>query len=697
MSGIETFRFETFDTGLDTTSARGKAPAGSSQVLINLRPLYDGRLTLVNDHATKVSLNGRFGATWPIVDTGVRRFTRYILNTTSTGNLRYLIFTNRPGTIAGPPVTYFYGIALYNEGSGATLDLSASYSLVTTSRFNDDVTPYYILDDVKFATFGKILIFAFPGIGLVNWYGRTTGGAPYLYYNGIGTPYLNATIVVTGTAGNVNVPGTAPIQYIEYKYTFVNADGVEGNPSPASAKVVPSNKQVTITVTSTVTVESGGVSSNGKAVACNIYRRGADITDNWYRVGTLDITGGLPATFTDNLADIDVSTIQISNNRFVAPAYLDMVLYHNRRLFAASSYGYTPIAGGPTALTTRLYFSGLDAPEWWGQLLDNDIEGQYGGFLDLPGLADDSILTLATTGNILIIGRKNSVYAFYGNSYNNFSISLRANIGVINRRCMCSGHNRVFFWGSNRRIYEVTDTSIEWVSKAIQKDLDALQMITGGDDDIQNAYMRYFDGQIYLFLSNFTTSANPLAAVYVLDLTTMGWRQETDLQCYDALVTSSFSTSIGQTFGTAHTVASEEMLFTNAFTLKLAYAQAIGNAGKLAKYVTQDVALLGPAGFSDIRASRIQMEGVYTEGSSVADPNLPTALLRKSGIDEKYVLTQANEKDTGYSALTQLIFDLRPLYLTDRSIAMGITGKFKALEIQRARMAINQEREVRFE
>lgn len=686
---IHDFTFDGFNTGLDTSSARGRKSPTSAKSLVNLRLRYDGTLIIVNNHEQQVDFND---VTWAIPDGFVRRLTRYFVLNDNGDSKRFIVFTPRPSLISG--TTYYYEPYAYSEADGTVTSLG-SIQAIMAADIQDDAVPYYILDDVQFALFYNTLIMAIPTVGLLVWYGDVSSG---LDICGMNTPYSSPTINVTGTTGNVTINTTSPIQYIQWKYTFVSKNGIEGNPSPASSQVSGfTNKQVEVKIPdSLLTAESAGLSACSKCTTANIYRRGAGIRDNWYKVGSVSVTSGSVGgfyVFTDNTADIDVSTTQISNNRFMSPTYLDLVLYHNRRLYGVSSYGLIDDTDDIKNTSTTLFFSGLDKPECWGKLLDNDTAGLYGGSMSLPGLMDDGIIGLATTGNVLIVGRKKTVYAIYGNRFDNFNISQRATTGLISRRCITSGNNQVFFWGSNRRIYRVLDNGIEWISSLIQKDLDALDL----NNDVVNAYMRYFDNQLYLFFKD-ETAANPNGYAYVFDLISNSWRKESDMLSVDACVSTSFDQSLGQTFGTNHTMSEEQMLFVNseAQFVYLAYQEAIGESGKFAEYISPETAIQGHAGFCDITPFIAQMEGNLIKGSAVSAPDLPSAVLAKENGDELYVIDTTEIENTGYDDTSQILYNFRPLYLQSKTVGVGITGVFKYLEIMRARMSLEAEREGRY-
>lgn len=137
---------------------------------------------------------------------------------------------------------------------------------------------------------------------------------------GVDPPTTAATGAATATAGLPNG------DYL-LKYTYVNADGVESNPSPASATVTTGLKQTTWTVTADTTPYNTTVKRRLYRTVDDgsIYKYLAEIDDN------------TTTTYTDNTADTALGSLMLDNNN-MPPANCTLVYEFNAYVFYVDRY-----------------------------------------------------------------------------------------------------------------------------------------------------------------------------------------------------------------------------------------------------------------------------------------------------------------------------------------------------------------------
>ena len=108
------------------------------------------------------------------------------------------------------------------------------------------------------------------------------------------------TVAPSGVAGDSGNPNGA----YKLMVTYVNADGVESNPSPASATVTVTSKKITWTIPTD--------SSTGNTTAKRrLYRTAAGGAVYKYLAEVADNT---TATYTDNTADVALGSLMLDNN-----------------------------------------------------------------------------------------------------------------------------------------------------------------------------------------------------------------------------------------------------------------------------------------------------------------------------------------------------------------------------------------------
>lgn len=137
---------------------------------------------------------------------------------------------------------------------------------------------------------------------------------------GVDPPTTAATGAATATAGLPNG------DYL-LKYTYVNADGVESNPSPASATVTTGLKQITWTVTADTTPYN-------TTVKRRLYRT---VDDGSVYKFLAEIDDNTTTTYTDNTADTALGSLMLDNNN-MPPANCTLVYEFNAYVFYVDRY-----------------------------------------------------------------------------------------------------------------------------------------------------------------------------------------------------------------------------------------------------------------------------------------------------------------------------------------------------------------------
>lgn len=317
-------------------------------------------------------------------------------------------------------------------------------------------------------------------------------------------PPASTPIPTTSNSGVLDTTGKT-IPYFEWRLTYYTVTNIESNPADSTGKISGIVlKKAEFTIPNPNTAFGRLLIAKGF-----IYRRGGS-SSSWIRVGEVvfedpDTPGyATSETFIDNTTELDLGSTIMPTNNYKPPTGLDVIYIHKNRMFAASSRGF-----GTSETPTRLWVSGLNQLEVFG-VLDSGSATE-GGYITLPGGDDDCIKTLCSTGSILIIGRRRSIYALFGSSLSNFALSPRSlNIGVASRDGMCRGYNEVYFLGTDRRVYRVAESDPEWISQNIQEELDSLYI-----DNIYNAKLRFADGSLFM---SFSGSFLGVSSCYKLSL-----------------------------------------------------------------------------------------------------------------------------------------------------------------------------------
>lgn len=455
---IDTQELRVFTGGQNTSAADGILPKEKARLMRGVVTDRLGKLRVTPGNTLLFTPSGG----------GLVSLTRYV-----NASLKRLIWSN--------------GTDVFSQVEGAALSPTDIGDTSGTTQFTQS---------------NDILIWTKAGDRPQIWRGSGTA-----YSAGLDAPGSGPT-AVDGGAGVLNSVNK-PIDVYDWVYTFVDANGVESAPSIASSVLQLNNKQATLAALR-------GSAWSSRVTKVNWYRRGGLLTDYYYvaQSSVIADTGIYPntgASLTDNTRDIDVSTTIVPRYNARPPSGTDIITVHNERAW----YGFTSGASG-----LKVYFSALSNPEIAGN--SQDALASDGGYLTLPGALDDTPLCFASTGSLLVIGRKRSIYALYGNDFNNFALSQRANIGIISGKALVRAVNAVYFMGSDRRVYALTDNSLEWVSEDIQSNLDALTQAQA-----ESAVLAYCDNKLAL---SFNSTAPDSTYILWLPLgqrdTVSGWTEE---------------------------------------------------------------------------------------------------------------------------------------------------------------------------
>lgn len=444
--------FADFTGGMDSTADKGLIPPDRGRVFNGIEPLPEGGFIV-----TKIP-----GSIFTSAVTYTRLF-RYVTSPTQS----YLYLT-RIITAGGP--TYYNVFDVRNEVANTT----AADAITTTTGSSQSLQV-----DIQFAQYKNYLYITDPNDRLLVAQSSIIGEA------GLPEPDTYPGVTISGAVGSGNLNTVdATLPYYQWVYCFYNiARNVLSNPSDACNRLVGVDDQ------SVDLVPVGGSTGLPTTIAAIDeiwwFRRGGNSGDYYYS-GKCTVTAGAwtAATFTDTTADLDQTTQVVNYNNGQPPIGLNIIHVHKSRLF------------GAIGDSTTLWFSALDRPECFG--IDSGLDTD-GGYINLPGGLDDGILTLSDTGGLLVIGRAQSVYVLYGNQFADFALSPRANVGVIGRRAMSRAYNDVYYMGRDKRVYRISEGGNDWVSQAIQKELDLLSQSV-----CENVCVTFAEGKLCLYFTTGT-------------------------------------------------------------------------------------------------------------------------------------------------------------------------------------------------
>ncbi len=139
------------------------------------------------------------------------------------------------------------------------------------------------------------------------------------------------------------------------------------------------------------------------------------------------------------------------------PSNVKHVEVHKRRVFMANS----------SAGASRLHFSALDNAEDWTTADD-------AGFIDISKADGDVITGLASLGSVLLIFKKHSTWALYGNSPSTFSIAqISPSVGCCNPKTIVKCDKFAIFLATDG-VYSANSDGVVLLNYNIKPTIDAL-------------------------------------------------------------------------------------------------------------------------------------------------------------------------------------------------------------------------------
>jgi hypothetical protein len=265
------------------------------------------------------------------------------------------------------------------------------------------------------------------------------------------------TAADSGTGGNLN--GT----YL-YRTTWSNTIQETGA-GPISASVAVVNHSINVSNLPTTPADS-------QFTTLNLYRLGG--TSAIWQLAASWALASIPATYTDNTADNQLGQ-QLIITRDVPPVFWT-IASHKDRLF-----GF----GSPTD-PTGLWYSNFNEP--WGY----DLVNQY-----IPigrNSVNDYAQNLASVGSLLILLKKQTVWALYGDDPTSFIYRKLFDVGCIAPRSMAVGMG-VIFWVARDGVWMFDGSKPTRISTGIESTI-----LNLASADLGRASGAYFQGLYILSL-----------------------------------------------------------------------------------------------------------------------------------------------------------------------------------------------------
>ena len=371
-----------------------------------------------------------------------------------------------PATLANP----ITGLTRYFNATLARLVYAAGAGVWS---FNEATqTPATLIGNivagskVDFVSLYDVLYWC-DGTSARKWNGLTTTDQAL----GVAPP-ATACVGIALAAGNLSSTpvGTSPYQWY---YTFVEADGTESNPSPASASVSPNAQSVTLT--------GINASVNPAVTARNIYRVGGTVTT--YRL-VASVSDNTTNTYTDNTLDTSLGPNLLSFAHDPPPSGISFFAGHKQRLFAA----------GDLLHPYRLYLSSYAQANYWPTTIYDPLND--GGYFDMPDPEfGNSITGLVGTGSLLLVACKKSFYAVYGDTFNDFAARKLCDTGCVARRTLVRCKDTVLFLSGDGMVYSLQDVEPKPIALPLETLLQAV-----APSDLVNASAVYQDQRYTLFI-----------------------------------------------------------------------------------------------------------------------------------------------------------------------------------------------------
>ena len=320
--------------------------------------------------------------------------------------------------------------------------------------------------------------------------------------NGVDTPIkVDQSLVVT--QWGIDAPLTAPTLLVAgtstmvgtYYYTITFGNAVQESGQGFNTTTQQTVYSLPITVTNQgVGLTSIPVSTDPQVTKRNIYRLGG-ANGTWNLVGT--INDNTTTTYTDTLADGDVKQVLVVFRQ--PPPLARYITVHQGCIFC---YGIDSTPG-------TVYYSNFDEP-WGFNLTVQSLPVGNGSLNDGP-------VGMASTGSVLSIINRDSLYSLFGNNQTNFMVEFIERTGGTSERAIVSAYGSTWYlsqqgfyvWNGNASAQCLSDGGFQ--KSNIKSVLDGLT-----NNDRANAVCFAYDRMIGL---SFPT----LNMTYIFDTRSDAW------------------------------------------------------------------------------------------------------------------------------------------------------------------------------
>lgn len=569
--------------------------------MYNLLPTHQGRLTVRGGQS-------KFGAS---LGGDPRGFTRFF----STTNERYLV------AVSASVIAF--------DTSGATVgtvftDLDGTYTV-----------------DFE-AMYGRC--FLTDGVTAPRKYNGVTG-----YVMGIAAPVAACVASDSGVAGNLTSSTVGLSPYVYY-YTFINADGTESNPSPASAGLTITAHKATIT--------GIAVSADPQVTKRRLYRVGGSSID--YRFVT-EIADNTTTVYTDNIGDGNLSLTLLNFGHDQPPVGVRFFTAHKNRLWAA----------GDTAHPYRIYFSSYQFPEYWPQVVSDELID--GGFFDIDanygdGLEGNEVIGFGTTGSTLLVFTPTAIYAVLGDSFQDFVIRKIHPVGCMARLSIVNCKGTVIYMGTDGMVYGVSDTEPLPMALPIEN---LLRSVSVTDQMTANAC--YLDQRYVLFIPKVQSGLEtPIPLNLCYDFRTQSWSDYSDPALRGTNIVATTGLNLG---GSVYFTTVSNYLDTSDLPFHgviQALSQKQGSSLMPFSLTSPEFELGAPSNTK--RAKHLRLEGsVMTDGT----PTKLRILAKTPGMADLFFDVVIQDSDTQ----TTLIDQALPPWLYGTKFQFVYSGSCTKLEI----------------
>lgn len=405
----------------------------------------------------------------------------------------------------------------YNESTFAFTNLLSSYNAAI-----DDQVCLLQVDDRMYCT-SKLNLLDYDGTGTFVNAGIF---AP--------SPTATPTVAVIGAIGSGNLDSeTAGLPYA-YIYTWTDAHGQTSNPSdPPTASFHANNQNAQLNFDTAVgEMFTNGIitaTTSGTALGTiDVYRTGGTSTTyTWVGSFAPKTTGGgvlqdtaTSARWIDSTLNRDIGSILPVYSRNLPPQGLCKIFHHLGRIMG---FGQSAIQAVADQLISpaALWMSRPNEPWAWGSD-DNGVDDD-GGFLLIDANDRDGLLDAVSTGSLAILGRRESVYALYGEGFTNFRAVQISNKGVASRRSMVREGNIVRYFGADGIFYEVANDEPKRLSDSIRDKFDAFT-----DTELATSVVWQHRSRLYVSVRRDDTTVN----CYYYDLLTQSWADMSNQPAY---------------------------------------------------------------------------------------------------------------------------------------------------------------------